>query len=221
MKRSKLFLLPSTVVACATPILFSCGPKNLDIEDLENALFHPTEEQDNTKTLAEGIAKMVDDKDEIGIQKEIIYALYANYIFKPLDQDLPDGEGHWPTIDELYNDNFLNMSANIRRCSLEIVDSGYNISFLGYINFVFIKDFEGTESFKKGDFIQITYSIDNYHFTISNNALSGRVSEKFCFGFIQTNKWPIIKCINEFSGIISGSNKPHNWHNWTKTEQTY
>lgn len=211
MKRSKLFLLPTAMVACTTPILFSCGTKNLDIEGLEDALFHPTEEPDDSKTLAQGIDEMIQNKDEIGLQKEIIYALYANCIFKTLFE-----KESWPTIDSLYNNNYLVVSANIRKCSLEMEDSGYKISFLGYINFVFFKDYEENETFKKGDFIQITYSINNYHCEITDNVLGGMTVKEYCFGFIQTNKWPAIKYIDSFSGHVEGTNKPDNWHNWTK-----
>ncbi len=79
------------------------------------------------------------------------------------------------------------MIANIRKCSLEIDSTKCNITFLGYINFVFIKDYEANESFAKGDFIQITFSLDNHQFKISNQALTS-TGESICLGIIQSNK---------------------------------
>lgn len=215
MKISKLFLLPTTAVAIAAPMFFSCGKEGWTVEDLEDALFHPLEDEDPNTALAEGIKKMVEEKDNIGLQKEVIYALYANCIFKPVDYYKT-----WPTIYDLYGENYLSVGANIHKCSLEIEDSGYSITFLGYINFVFVKDYQEGVMFKKGDFIQITYSIDKYHFTISNKALGAEAHEEFCFGFIQTSEWPSIKYIDSVSGYVSESLAP-NWHNWTKSPEPH
>ncbi len=210
MKISKLFLLPTTAVAIATPMFFSCGKEGWTVEDLEDALFHPCVEDPDT-TLADGIGKMIEDKDDAGLQKEVIFALYANCIYASLHTD-------WPTIDELYNGGFLSLVANIHKCSLEFREKQYRISFLGYINFVFVKPYSDKTIFDQGDFIQITYSIDDYQFTIENKALRGlELSPPVCWGFIQSNKWPLIKYINYVSGYVpEKANQAHNWHNWNK-----
>lgn len=213
MKISKLFLVPIATLVCASPVLFSCGKKGMSIEDLEDALFHPIEKKDPDTSLADGIQEMVDSKDEVGIQKEIIYALFAKSVFRQIEDD----KGEWPTIYSLYEDKHLGMGANIHKCSLEIDGSRYNISFLGYINFVFIEDWEGNISFKKGDFLQITFSTNNFPFEIDNQALYSPAGEGVCFGIMQSNRWPAMKFINEVGGYLPEMlDQPHNWHNWTK-----
>lgn len=60
---------------------------------------------------------------------------------------------------DLFNDGIINMSSNITKYSAEILDSKLHVSFLGYLQCFFVKDYE-TE-YMTNDYIMFVYNFDD------------------------------------------------------------
>lgn len=202
MKKSKLlFLVPSVAIATSIPFISSCSKHGLLIEDIEDAIFHPIQtEQKVSGTYVEQL-KSVGKND---LQKELIYRLFA------AKEPWADGIKEW------YEAGEVNMLSNIQTCDIKFNENKVVASFVGYINFVFIKDSQRYE-YKKGDIVQVTFIFDNLDVTPTNGSwyldLHLKDPTKEVFGFIEQIvggerklPWAIYKL--DPQTIIQ------NWHYW-------
>lgn len=219
MKTSKLLFLTPCIALTALPIT-SCGNNNnvLTIENVEQALFKPhmeqTERPEGCNTYIDCLSH-ISDKDR---KTELIYSMFAPLFYVP-GLDPFDDETIW----DLWKDDKFVVSANISKCSLTVEDNKVYASFVGYVNLVFQKSFEG---FVKNDFLQFTllldneevtpYSSDNWYLHFKNEALVG--TQK-CWGFAQIQRddstylFYLAYLGWEYS-TPAFTDFPSHWHNW-------
>lgn len=217
MKRSKLLFLTPCIALTAIPVT-SCGDNNnvLTIENVEKALFEPHMEvmdrPEGCDTYIECLSH-ISDKDR---KTELIYSMFAPLFYVP-GLDPFDNETIW----DLWKDNTFTLSANISKCSLNVKDGKAYANFVGYVNLVFQKSYEG---FVKNNFLQFTLLLDNEEVTpqgsnwylhFKNEAL---VETHKCWGFAQIKHndstylfyldylgWEYTQTFTSF---------PSHWHNW-------
>lgn len=217
MKRSKLlFLVPCLTTIASVPFASSCGKKEWTNEDIADAIFAPTHIQNPVK-----ITSFIDEFKKLSLheqQAELIYDLYG-LVNEPIE-DVNEGK----RFEDLYKNNTVGITSNITRCSLEVKDGKLIANFLGYINFVFLKDY--SESEKKGDYLMITYDIYNLEVTETNCGLMfidpkwGPEGEpEFVIGFIKMkisvdDEEHMIPIPSVNTAVYTTYNCPTNSHNW-------
>lgn len=158
MKKSKLlFLLPAATIVATIPSVTSCGKQGWTAEDVAHAIMDPLDlEQSNPPkdTLIESI-ETLSERDR---QKELIYDLYSEWM------NLPSEKLSNSSLTDLYKNNTVEIVTNITKCSLNVIEKQntkeLQSTFLGYVSFVFVKDYN--DSFKKNDYVMITYDIDRF-----------------------------------------------------------
>ena len=202
MKKSKLlFLVPSVVVATTIPFIASCSKHGLLIQDIEDAIFNPVEnEQKVTGTYVEQLKS----SSKNDLQKELIYRLFAAN--EPWFTDF---------IQKAHKDDAINIISNIKTCEITFDSNKVLASFAGYIDFIFKKDWD---SFEKNDVWQITFMFDKWDATPYENPWCLRfdtspIPYPAAFGIIEIIKngekqplWTI--------NTLTPANIP-NWHHWT------
>ncbi|MCQ3907758.1 MAG: hypothetical protein MJ219_03335 [Mycoplasmoidaceae bacterium] len=78
--------------------------------------------------------------------------------------NLPSEKLSNSSLTDLYKNNTVEIVTNITKCSLNVIEKQntkeLQSTFLGYVSFVFVKDYN--DSFKKNDYVMITYDIDRF-----------------------------------------------------------
>lgn len=216
MKRGKLLLaIPAIVpIACVA----SCGNNNVMIyEDVEEAIFGPHDGKPETPhpdcaTFYDCLDK-ASDKER---RYELLYAIYAPLFY--LKSDIPPFDT--TPIYDLWKDQTLLFSANISKCSLDVKEDKVTANYVGYINFIFQKDWN---DFKINDFMQFTLLLDNEPVTPKSNNwylhFNNMPGTGVCWGFAQIHQGDTSKLFYlEWIGNESdfASDYPLNYHNWVQ-----
>lgn len=213
MKKSKLLLLtPIAALAAAIPSAASCSKQGWTADDVASAIMDPVnlpEAVPPKDTFIESIGTL-NERDK---QKELIYemfSLFTNEVDLAVDTSNK-------TFAELYKDNIVEMVTNISKCSLEIIENQntkqIQSTFLGYVSFVFIKDYN--DSFKKNDYVMYTIDIDRVIPETESWGTEYSIDD-YDIGIrkIRSNGYEYLDHIEVV--WTSGENFPPNSHNWKK-----
>lgn len=202
MKKSKLLcLVPSVAIATSIPFISSCAKHGLLIEDIEDAIFHPIQtEQEVSGTYVDQL-KLA---SKTNLQKELIYRLFA-----PKEDWFKDNIKKW------YDAGVLNIISNITTCNITFDGNDVYASFAGYIDYIFKDDYD---SYKKNDVWQVTFIFDKLKVTPSNTEWCLKFElhpdSPFAFGFIEV----VLSGERQLPIVIKSLTPADipNWHHWVK-----
>ncbi|MBQ0045355.1 MAG: hypothetical protein KBS35_00480 [Mycoplasma sp.] len=213
MKNRKwLFTIP--IIASAT-CAASCGNSNvITYEDVVDAIFGPHDGKPETEHPGcETYYDCLKGANAKELEKELLYAIYAPLFYLP-----SDGLGG-KSIYDLWKDETLVLAANISECSIEAKDNKVTANFRGYMNFIFMKEYN---PFVKNDFLQFTILIDKEDITPEGTNWYLHFIDKSqqagpeCWGFLQAhlNDSTTLFYITYIGYEPDFNSYPHNWHNW-------
>lgn len=166
MKKIQLLLLTPCVSLTAIATSCSCNNRNKTAEEIADAIFGPTD-LDQTKLTTTFIQAI---KDMSGNERkdELIYDIYKNC-------NLPLEFNADSSLKDLYKNNTVEIQTNITKCSIDFENDKPYATYLGYVSFVFLKDYD--EHLKKDDYIMITLDFKNIEL---------QVNEEDCYLYYET-----------------------------------
>ncbi len=221
MKRSKLLLAtPCVALATITPVC-ACS-QTTEAQNIVDAIFGPLDIKANEISSFETELKKLSSEE---LNNELVYDLFA---LAPLAAG--SGADFVVTMKDLYKNETIGLQTNITKKSLSFdKDKRLVATFLGYVSFVFLKDYtESDRKFKTNDYIMLTFDMVDLPVGIDETTCSLIYKDNLenietCIGFIKM-RWEDgkeehmvpIESIN-LSEIIGEITIPHNSKNWTKT----
>lgn len=170
MKISKLLLLTPCIALTAIPTISCDKQEGFTAKRVAKAIFDPVDIETSVipPQPVDGIITamhyLMNEKER---QNEILYDLF---IFADIDGCKVDNNyliNQTDTLRTLYKNKTIGIKTNITKCKMRFVpgtdiDSVF-VDFLGYVSFIFIKDYEtdfGT--YKANDYLMFTYDLESF-----------------------------------------------------------